>query len=198
MNAIQRKCGSLALGSTVNLSVFVPSIQVALASATVSVDLLKKGASGPAVTIDCVELTQDFKEQFLNQVFNAKQQLAMEFSGIKLDLIIDKFEHASIGLDSAKPESNGSSLSRGQILQGTEIIWSKTPGSKSTIVLKGTRGAGRNDSLFKNDFNFEQMGIGGLGQEFQTIFRRAFASRIFPGLVNELGGLTLHLRDHDV
>jgi vesicle-fusing ATPase len=31
------------------------------------------------------------------------------------------------------------------------------------------------------------MGIGGLGHQFETMFRRAFASRIFPGLVKELG-----------
>lgn len=32
------------------------------------------------------------------------------------------------------------------------------------------------------------MGIGGLDQEFSAIFRRAFASRVFPpGLVDKLG-----------
>jgi vesicle-fusing ATPase len=32
------------------------------------------------------------------------------------------------------------------------------------------------------------MGIGGLDTEFQAIFRRAFASRVFPpGLVEKLG-----------
>ena len=30
------------------------------------------------------------------------------------------------------------------------------------------------------DFNFSELGIGGLDNEFQTIFRRAFASRVLP------------------
>ena len=30
------------------------------------------------------------------------------------------------------------------------------------------------------DFNFAELGIGGLDNEFQTIFRRAFASRVLP------------------
>ena len=30
------------------------------------------------------------------------------------------------------------------------------------------------------DFNFAELGIGGLDDEFQTIFRRAFASRVLP------------------
>jgi len=51
---------------------------------------------------------------------------------------------------------------------------------------------------FKGDFNFETMGIGGLGQEFETIFRRAFVSRIVkPKTVKDLGikhvkGILLH------
>ncbi len=35
-------------------------------------------------------------------------------------------------------------------------------------------------TLLNPDFNFEKMGIGGLDKEFGSIFRRAFASRIFP------------------
>ena len=42
--------------------------------------------------------------------------------------------------------------------------------------------------LNKGDFKFEDMGIGGLDIEFSAIFRRAFASRIFPPeLVEKLG-----------
>jgi vesicle-fusing ATPase len=35
--------------------------------------------------------------------------------------------------------------------------------------------------LFKHkEFNLEKLGIGGLSSEFTDIFRRAFASRVFP------------------
>jgi len=35
--------------------------------------------------------------------------------------------------------------------------------------------------LFKHkEFNMEKLGIGGLSVEFTDIFRRAFASRVFP------------------
>ena len=38
------------------------------------------------------------------------------------------------------------------------------------------------------DFSFAEMGIGGLDKEFSDIFRRAFASRIFPAsVVKNLG-----------
>lgn len=60
-----------------------------------------------------------------------------------------------------------------------------------------TRRAPPNAILAPN-FKFEDMGIGGLDSEFSTIFRRAFASRVFPpALVEKLGiqhvkGILLH------
>lgn len=43
-------------------------------------------------------------------------------------------------------------------------------------------------SIINPDFNFNKMGIGGLDDEFNAIFRRAFASRVFPPeVVEQLG-----------
>jgi len=44
------------------------------------------------------------------------------------------------------------------------------------------------NAIIAPNFKFEDMGIGGLDTEFSEIFRRAFASRVFPpGLVEKLG-----------
>lgn len=50
----------------------------------------------------------------------------------------------------------------------------------------------QNNDLFNGKFNFEEMGIGGLDDQFLEIFRKAFASRMFPGVAKELG--TSHVR----
>lgn len=43
-------------------------------------------------------------------------------------------------------------------------------------------------SIISPDWNFEKMGIGGLDKEFSDIFRRAFASRVFPpDIVEQMG-----------
>lgn len=43
-------------------------------------------------------------------------------------------------------------------------------------------------SIINPDWDFGKMGIGGLDTEFNAIFRRAFASRVFPPeLVEQLG-----------
>ena len=53
-------------------------------------------------------------------------------------------------------------------------------------------------SLFKGNFNFQEMGIGGLDKQFEVIFRRAFASRVIPEKVaadlgvNHVRGILLY------
>ena len=47
--------------------------------------------------------------------------------------------------------------------------------------------------IFKKNFNFEELGIGGLDREFQEIFRRAFNSRRYPQHVIEKYGIK-HVR----
>jgi vesicle-fusing ATPase len=53
-------------------------------------------------------------------------------------------------------------------------------------------------NIFKSNFNFEEIGIGGLDKQFEIIFRRAFASRLLPKkLISDLGinhvrGIILH------
>jgi hypothetical protein len=55
-------------------------------------------------------------------------------------------------------------------------------------IVGGESGGAVSTSLFKIDFDFNKMGIGGLDEEFSQIFRRAFASRIFPpNVVAKLG-----------
>jgi hypothetical protein len=46
----------------------------------------------------------------------------------------------------------------------------------------------RAQAIIDPNFRFEDMGVGGLDKEFSSIFRRAFASRIFPpSLIEKLG-----------
>ena len=68
----------------------------------------------------------------------------------------------------------------------TEMTFVKAEGSRINLKASTKRAAA--NAVVKPDFNFSDMGIGGLDDEFQTMFRRAFASRIFPpGLVEKLG-----------
>jgi vesicle-fusing ATPase len=44
------------------------------------------------------------------------------------------------------------------------------------------------NAILRSDFSFQELGIGGLDDEFSVIFRRAFASRLFPPqLIDQMG-----------
>jgi len=183
MNSQQRKCGSFVLNQVLDIEPFVPTSEVALCGITVTADVFGKKA-GAKYQYEAKDLSESFLSQFELQVFCAGQSLALDFDGAKLDLTIESFEH--ISLDD-QPAAAKPSL-RGQLLKGqTQVTWKKAAGSQTNIVFMGAAGPARNDSLFKSDFNFEQMGIGGLDEQFKKMFRTAFASRIFPGLVKQLG-----------
>jgi len=69
-------------------------------------------------------------------------------------------------------------LPHGILTPNTSIVLHKNPDAKQ-LTLKNA-GAGSRDTIIKADFKFENMGIGGLDNEFATILRRAFASRYYP------------------
>ncbi|KAF9534125.1 vesicular-fusion protein SEC18 [Crepidotus variabilis] len=89
------------------------------------------------------------------------------------------------------------------ILRNAGIISSETDitllkAGDSTIKIKSSAKKAPPNAILAPNFKFEDMGIGGLDAEFSDIFRRAFASRVFPpALVEKLGiqhvkGLILH------
>ena len=65
----------------------------------------------------------------------------------------------------------------GLMLKATALNWS-TP-SGASIRLSGQK-SGAMRTIIPKDFDFVKLGIGGLNNEFNQIFRRAFASRIYP------------------
>ena len=61
------------------------------------------------------------------------------------------------------------------------------------MKLLNAGGGGGGNAVFKADFDFSKLGIGGLDDEFNDIFRRAFASRVFPASMVKKLGIT-HVR----
>jgi len=75
---------------------------------------------------------------------------------------------------------------RGILTPETVVNFFKAP--DSNIRIKASAKRPPPNAIIQPNFKFEDMGIGGLDSEFGAIFRRAFASRIFPpGLVEKLG-----------
>lgn len=203
MNGLQRRFGQFSLATRVEVKRFPVPPNFALASLELSVDtLVKKAASStpsrePVKDIDTERLARDFLLNYEGQPFQVGLVVAMDFEGTKLELTVSSVGSLAI-LDEKANETmveQGQKRNLGQLLEHTNLIFSKAKGCNS-ISLSGAHaasGSGGGHNIFLSDFDFQKLGIGGLDEEFNQIFRRAFASRIFPPhIVKQLG--ILHVR----
>ena len=110
----------------------------------------------------------------------------MDLRSIPLLLVVKTVQLMDLTEKSSSAPTTSDPTARGIVTSHTAINFYKD--AKTPIQLKGSSRRPAANSIVAPDFKFENMGIGGLDTEFSTIFRRAFASRIFPpGLVEKLG-----------
>jgi vesicle-fusing ATPase len=110
----------------------------------------------------------------------------MDYKGIALRMSIKSVELVDLSMKTESQPPSSDPQSRGILTKETAINYYKD--AKTGINIKGSNRRAAPNSVVRPDFKFENMGIGGLDTEFAAIFRRAFASRIFPpGLADKLG-----------
>jgi vesicle-fusing ATPase len=114
----------------------------------------------------------------------------MDYRSFQMKVIIKSVECVDLTVfeksDSRTSGPTSPGAVRGILTPETSIVFYKA--SDSNIMIKASAKRPPPNAIIQPDFKFEDMGIGGLDSEFGAIFRRAFASRIFPpGLVEKLG-----------
>ncbi|KAL2437111.1 Vesicular-fusion protein sec18 [Exophiala dermatitidis] len=130
------------------------------------------------------DLAREITKLFNSQMFAPGQRFLMDLKSIPFNLQVKTVQLADLSEKSAPTTSDPGA--RGILTPQTQINFFKD--GKSPINLKASTRRPAANSIIAPDFKFEDMGIGGLDAEFVTIFRRAFASRVFPpGLVEKLG-----------
>ncbi|KAI1813074.1 vesicle fusion factor [Poronia punctata] len=134
------------------------------------------------------ELAKIFLETFQNQVLTPGQRVMMNVRNIPLLAVVKTVGLVDLAMssdDAAKQVSREGSA-RGILTSQTRVLFHRD--GKSDFKMKPSMSKPNSNAILSPDFKFEDMGIGGLGNEFSTIFRRAFASRVFPpGLVAKIG-----------
>ncbi|KAH0361391.1 AAA-domain-containing protein, partial [Aureobasidium melanogenum] len=144
------------------------------------------GRKSTETPYDQDQLAAAFIKNFRNQIFAPGQQLLMDYQGIPLRMVVKTVELVDLSMKSESQAPSPDPRSRGILTQETLINYYKDV--KTGINIKGSNRRPAANSVVRPDFKFENMGIGGLDTEFAAIFRRAFASRIFPpGLADKLG-----------
>jgi vesicle-fusing ATPase len=141
-----------------------------------------------SVRLYAIIATSNASQNFQNQILAPGQQLLMDIRSIVLRLSLRTVQLVNLG---EKPDADSSTpatdpRARGILTSETQVDFFKD--ARSDIKLKASNRRPAANSIVQPGFKFEDMGIGGLDTEFSAIFRRAFASRIFPpGLVDKLG-----------
>ena len=155
-----------------------------IASMTVIVDFQnkKKTTKDPFQT---EEMMKEFLMQFASQVFSVGQPIIFQFKSMPLLLItIKELEIADLSALQSGKASKGKAAEIGISLPDTAITFEK--GEGSALFLAGSaKGKMVRQSIINPDWDFSKMGIGGLDTQFNAIFRRAFASRVFPPEIME-------------
>ena len=113
----------------------------------------------------------------------------MDFKSLPLLIVVRTVQLVDLSMDKssagAEPTSSDSRV-RGILTRHSLMNFFKD--AKSGINLRASNRRPAANAIIQPNFKFEDMGIGGLDKEFSAIFRRAFASRIFPpGLIEKLG-----------
>ncbi|CCK72312.1 AAA family ATPase SEC18 KNAG_0J02320 [Huiozyma naganishii CBS 8797] len=135
------------------------------------------------------ELANVFVKNFESQIFSATQYLIMDFKGMYFDLKVRSIQAIDLGDVEVSGKVSTGIEAKGILTKQTQINFFK--GRDGLVNLKSSNSLRpRSDAVIRSDFKFEDLGVGGLDKEFTKIFRRAFASRIFPPAVIEKLGIT--------
>ncbi|CAG8188472.1 unnamed protein product [Penicillium nalgiovense] len=191
MSDPQRTWANIGLRDSIKVQLYDPFSQggqAYLGSADIEVSFAstKKRVEAP---YDQDELAQAVIRNFENQLFSPGQRILMDNKSIPLLLQIKTVQRVDLtseksDLSSGQVETDPTA--RGILTRHTQLNFFKD--TQTGINVKPSNRRPAANSIIQPGFKFQDMGIGGLDSEFSTIFRRAFASRIFPpGLVEKLG-----------
>uniref|UniRef100_A0A1D1Z157 Vesicle-fusing ATPase n=1 Tax=Anthurium amnicola TaxID=1678845 RepID=A0A1D1Z157_9ARAE len=179
LNAIQRRHTKVSTGDTISVSRFVLPDNFKLALLTLELDFAK-GKTNRTEQLDAVILAQQLRKRFIDQVMTVGQRVTFEFYGTIYMFTVNQ------ALVEGQDEEKSRTLERGMISEETYIVFEAPP--NSGIKIANQREAASSNLFRQKEFNLQKLGIGGLSAEFTNIFRRAFASRVFPPHVtNKLG-----------
>ncbi|XP_069490263.1 vesicle-fusing ATPase isoform X2 [Ambystoma mexicanum] len=184
----QRKWAGLSIGQDVEVCVYTfDKTKQCIGTMTIEIDFLQK-KSVDSNPYDSDKMAGEFIQQFNNQAFSVGQQLVFHFCDKLFGLVVKDIEGMDPSiLKGETPSGKKQKIESGLVVGNSQVVFEKADSSSLTLIGKSKTKQDR-QSIINPDWNFERMGIGGLDREFSDIFRRAFASRVFPPeIVEQMG-----------
>lgn len=182
----QRKWAGLSIGQEVEVTDYkFDKSKQCISSVTIEIGFLQK-KNADSNPYDSDKMASEFIQHFNNQAFSVGQQLAFSYNDKLFELVIKDMEAMDPSFLKGG-NASGKKIEIGLLLGNSQVIFEKAESSSLTLIGKSKTRESR-QSIISPDWNFERMGIGGLDKEFSDIFRRAFASRVFPpDIVEQMG-----------
>mmetsp|Transcript_107685 Transcript_107685/g.303344 ORF Transcript_107685/g.303344 Transcript_107685/m.303344 type:complete len:732 (+) Transcript_107685:100-2295(+) len=175
----QREWARIAINCELLVIPFKPPANATLGACTIEVDMYLK-ANVDRIDVSEEDLETVFRERFANMYLSVGQTIVHEHEG-RYVFRFDVTAVSAVDVGDGKPVPQ---MRSGLFSAPTEISFQSSASGKVQIL--SNKASKR--SIFRPDFNFEELGIGGLSKEFGDIFRRAFAARVFPQhLIRQLG-----------
>ncbi|XP_049599834.1 vesicle-fusing ATPase isoform X2 [Syngnathus scovelli] len=185
----QRKWAGLSIGQEVEVSNYnFDKSKQCIGAMTIEIDFLQKKSTDSS-PYDSDKMAAEFIQKFNSQAFSVTQQLVFSFCDKLFGLVVKDIEamDSSILKGEAPSGKKPQKIEAGLLVGNSQVIFEKAESSSLTLVGKAKTKEAR-QTIINPDWNFEKMGIGGLDKEFSDIFRRAFASRVFPpDIVEQMG-----------
>jgi len=194
VNAMQRKCAKLSVSDVVEVQLWEPPEKIELAALRVEMDFTNPKKANERVEVDVTRLGDRFRRVYARHILSTEQQFPCDIEGTVFKMVVTSVE---LNADKAKAVVDGQLdlkevVTKGMVGDSTKIFVDKPSGRnniKLTNIPEGQAMTTRSN-LFKGGFDFNKFGIGGLDTEAEQVFRRAFASRLFPPSYLEKLGIT--------
>mmetsp|Transcript_5408 Transcript_5408/g.18799 ORF Transcript_5408/g.18799 Transcript_5408/m.18799 type:complete len:728 (-) Transcript_5408:177-2360(-) len=177
LNGIQRKYVRVSPGDAVAAHPFQPPAE-RFSAVLLQLSLEFVRAAGKKATVDARVMASEMQRKFTTQVFTVGQRVAVQMGDVNFAVQVQ-----AVVVDGQAQDENPM---RGMLVSKTQFVFEAVDPASIKVVNQKSSMA---PNLFKSkEVNFETLGIGGLDKQFTDIFRRAFASRVFPpSVVARLG-----------
>lgn len=174
LGSIQRQFLQISKADTIDVSLYTQPYnndqEYRLSHLSIEVELFQP--TGQKIEVEDKDIDSVLRKSLQNICFTPGQLNLLDYNGNALLLKVTKTQLIDMGSAKQAPTTN----QPGVLVDQTDIELTSKP--NPAFKLKSSKGNSIN--IFRADFEFKEMGIGGLDKELMNIFRRAFASRRFP------------------
>ena len=190
LSSIQRETCRVSLGQSTSVIPWLAPANGSAELVTLRLDVELLGTK--KVSTSAAELAPVIVRNFTGQVFTRGQVFCCDFNGAAFKFTVmwgeagvplaeqdKKIAKAQEGKDNDSDEDDDGVVTK-EVTQG--VVHAQTSVELNALPSKffTFKGSEKKAGMLNPKFRFTDMGIGGLDAEFGMIFRRSFASRLFP------------------